>query len=436
MPGVLMQPAAQSPIGYLQLVRQNPNFRYLWLGQVVSLMGDWFNLIASAILVDSLTGSGFAVAGLLVVRTLSQFITGPIGGLLADRYNRKNILIVTDWLRAALVLGFLLVDGPEDVWLLYVLTACQLGTSGIFTPTKDAILPDITSESEIGTANALNATTWSTMLALGAALGGVVAGEWGLRPAFIVDSLSFLLSAVLIARVAYTQTTPTDLPPIRLPQAFNQYFSGFAYLRKNPEILLIAIQKGFLTLAITSGFEVIQVELSSQRFQIGENGSTALGLMYASVGLGTGVSPLLARLFTGDRETRLRWAIAAGYLFAAAGLLTVSSLLNFQVVLFGTFVRGFGVAIVWVFSTTLLLKKLPNAYRGRVFGSEFALFTLFSAIGTPIAGRVLDTVPNPEPPLLWGMAGLALLFGLVWLVGGVLRQGERHSTPAPRSVGN
>jgi MFS family permease len=431
-----MSIATQKPIGYLQLVRQNPNFRYLWLGQVVSLLGDWFNLIASAILVDNLTGSGFAVAGLLVVRTLSQFVMGPIGGLLADRLNRKNILIVTDLLRAAFVLGFLLVDGPEDVWLLYVLTACQLGTSGIFVPTKDAILPDITADKEVGTANALNATTWSTMLALGAALGGLVAGEWGLRPAFLVDSLTFLVSAVLIARVDYLQTTSPDQPVLSFQHVFRQYFSGFAYLKRNPEIFLIAIQKGFLTLAITSGFEVLQVQLASQRFQIGENGSTALGLMYASVGLGTGVSPLLARIWTGDREVRLRWAIAVGYLFAAAGLLTVSSLLSFPTVLFGTFVRGFGVAIVWVFSTTLLLKKLPNQIRGRVFGSEYALFTLLSAIGTPIAGSVLDSVNNPEPPLLWGMAGLSLLFGLVWLAGGVLRHPRGPAAPAARSVGS
>jgi len=425
----------QKPIGYLQLLRQNANFRSLWLGQVASLAGDWFNLIASAVLISELTGSGFAVGGLLVVRMLSQFFMGPIGGMLADRYSRKSILIITDLMRAVIVLGFLLIDGPEDVWMMYLFTALQLGTSGVFLPTKDAILPDITRKTEVGTANALNATTWSTMLAFGAALGGIVAGQFGLAPAFIVDSLSFVISALLISRVNYRQTTEIDRSPMSPAKVFNQYFSGFAFLKNNRKILLIALQKGFQSLAVSSGYEVLQVYLATTVFVIGEGGGTGLGWMYAAVGLGTGVSPILMRVFTGDDEKKLRRAIAVAYLFTAAGLLVVSSLLNFGTVLVGTFIRGFGVAVVWVFSTTLLLKKLPNEIRGRVFGAEYALFTSLSAVGTPIAGRVLDSLENPVQPLLWAMAGLTLLFGLVWLVGGVLRvktvvpEGETQLSP-------
>ena len=421
---------SRSLSGYVNLVRTNRSFRYLWYGQIISLLGDWFNLIASATLIGELTNSGLAVGGLFVVRMLAPFVVSPFAGVAADRTNRKHLLILADVGRAVVVMGFLLVRRPQDVWLLYVLTAFQLGTSGVFIPTKDSILPDITTDQEVGTANALNATTWSTMLALGAALGGVVAGEWGLQPAFLVDSLSFLFSALLISRIFYRQTTSTDQSGLSPAQVFNQYISGFSFLRSNPEIFLIAIQKGFLTLAITSGFEVIQVQLASQHFPIGENGSTALGLLYAAVGLGTGVSPLLARTLTGDDNLRMRWAIASGYLFSAIGLLTVSSLFSFQVVWFGTFVRGFGVGIIWVFSTTLLLKKLPNHIRGRVFGSEYAMFTLLSAIGTPIAGRVLDSISNPEAPLLWGMTALTLLLGGVWLVSGVLKQGRGQASPA------
>ena len=422
---------AQSPIGYLQLIRRNSNFRNLWLGQIVSLMGDWFNLIASAALIAKLTGSGLAVGGLFVVRMLAQFVMGPIGGLLADRFNRKSLLILTDILRAIVLPAFLLVDGPGEVWLLYVLTALQHGLSGIFNPTKDAILPDITQDEELGTANALNATTWSTMLALGAALGGLVAGEWGLRPAFIIDSISFLFSAVLISRVRYVPTL-TEQPPLNVAAVFNEYFAGLGYLRNHASIFLIAVQKASQALAVSSVFQILQVEITSKHFVYGEGGSTGLGLMYAAVGVGTGVSPIVARYFTGDNEEKLRRAISWGYAITAVGLLIVATMVDFQIVLFGTFLRGFGIAIGWVFSTTLLLKSLPNRVRGRVLGTEYALFTLMNAIGAPIGGWVLDNVVNPIPKLLIGMTVLLLVLGLIWTIRGVLfRQTEAQTSVVP-----
>jgi MFS family permease len=417
--------AKNKPIGYGQLIRQNQNFRNLWLGQVISLLGDWFNLIASATLIANLTQSGLAVGGLFVIRMLSQFIMGPIGGVLADRFNRKTILIATDILRALIVLGFLLIRRPEDLWLLYTLTALQLGISGVFVPTKDAILPDIVSNEEIGTANALNATTWSTMLALGAALGGVVAGTWGLNPSFLIDSGSFLLSAVFIARVGYQQPKIENQPAFSPGNVFQEYFDGLRYLLKRRNLLLIALQKASMAIGVSSVYDIIQVKISSEYFIIGEGGSTSLGLMFAAVGIGTGVSPIVARIFTGDDEPRLRNAIGIGYLFAIAGLLIVGTLISLPVVLFGTFVRGFGVAIVWVFSTTLLLQKLPGHIRGRVFGTEYAMFTLFSAVGSATGGWIFDTFPVTIPNVIGGMVGVVCLLGILWYTGGILAPSKK-----------
>ena len=121
-----MEPRSQDSSGYFALVRENRNFKYLWYGQIVSLFGDWFNLIASATLVASLTGSGLAVGGLFVVRMLAPFLISPLAGVAADRYNRKKLLILTDVVRAVVVLGFLLVRSSELLWFLYTLTAIQL----------------------------------------------------------------------------------------------------------------------------------------------------------------------------------------------------------------------------------------------------------------------------------------------------------------------
>ena len=139
----------QNPVGYWQLVRKNTNFRNLWFGQIISLLGDWFNLIASASLIGMLTNSGIAVGGLFVIRMLAPFIVSPLAGVIADRYNRKMILILADLTRALTVMGFLFVREPQQVWILYVLTAIQLGISGFFFPARSAILPDVVSSREL-----------------------------------------------------------------------------------------------------------------------------------------------------------------------------------------------------------------------------------------------------------------------------------------------
>ena len=414
--------------GYTELIQSNRNFRYLWMGQIVSLLGDWFNLIASASLVATLTQSGVAIGGLFVVRMMAPFVVSPIAGVAADRYNRKWVLILADLTRAVTLLGFLFVRRPEQVWLLYVLTAVQLGISGFFFPTRNAILPDIVSRRELGAANALSSATWSVMLALGAALGGIVAGQWGVYPSFVIDSLTFVLSAVLIAQVAYDfKGTPADMDT-SVGAAVHEYVDGLRYLWEHKDFLVIGLHKAAYSLVVVGAFQVVQVTLAEQVFVIGRGGGTGLGLMYAAIGVGTGLGPIMARRFTGDRGPALRAAIAVSYVVTAAGMVVVATLASFGVVLLGIFLRGFGTGIAWVFSTQLLLQLLPDKVRGRVFSTEFAMFTLMNAAGAASIGWLMDAGTYSLGMLLWGMAVMTLLPGVLWLLW--LRFGERIEAPA------
>ncbi len=399
--------------GYGELIRTNANFRQLWLGQIVSLLGDWFDLIASATLIGELTGSGLAVGGLFVVRMLAPFLVSPLAGVAADRYNRKHLLIIADLSRALIVLGFLLVRRPQDVWFLYVVTALQLGLSGLFFPARNAILPDIVNRRELGAANTISSATWSVMLAFGAALGGFVAGQWGAYPSFIVDSLSFVGSAVLISGVRYTHVPPLEGSDTSVAAGVRQYVAGLRYLGQNRDILAIALHKSAYGLLVAGGFQVVQVALAEQVYVIGKGGGTSLGLLYTAVGIGTGLGPFAARVFTGDRDKPQRVAIAASYGITALGLAAAAPLLSFGVVLFGAFLRGLGTGIGWVFSTQLLLMLLPDKFRGRVFSSEFALQTLGNAMGAMAGGAALDASPNLSL-MLWVMAGLIIIPGVLW----------------------
>ena len=299
------------PVSYGALVRGNANFRNLWLGQIVSLLGDWFNLIASAALIAQLSETGFAIGTLFVVRMLAPFVISPLAGVVADRYNRIHILIVTDITRAVTVLGFLLVTQPQHLWLLYTLTAIQLGISGFFFPTRNAILPDLVSDRELGAANALSSTTWSVMLALGAALGGIVSGIWGIYPAFVIDALTFVLSAFFILRVNYQASNHLEAAEKSIRRGLQQYLDGLRYLHRHVDVLMISLHKAASALFV-SGFQVVQVIVTESIFTIGAAGGISLGLMFAVAGVGTGIGPILARRITGDQDRPLRRVIIWG----------------------------------------------------------------------------------------------------------------------------
>src|SRR3984893_645300 len=192
-----------APVGYLDLLRRNYNFRQLWLGQVVSQMGDWFDTIALYTIILNLTGSGRDVGLLLVARFLPSFLFGTLSGVVADRFSRRTIMIISDVLRALVVLGFLFVRRADQLWLIYVLTVLQLGLSTFFEPAKTAVIPSIVADRELVAANAISSVTWSVMLTLGAAIGGLITGWFGTDAAFILDALSYVLSAALISSVHF-----------------------------------------------------------------------------------------------------------------------------------------------------------------------------------------------------------------------------------------
>ncbi len=397
----------EKSVGYFELLQQNSNFRWLWGGQVVSLLGDWFNLIASAILIAELTGSGLAVGVLFTIRMLAPFVIAPIAGICADRYNRKHLLIITDLARAVIVIGFLFVRDASDVWLLYGLTILLFGISGFFSPARSAILPDITSPQELGTANTLGAATWSVMLAVGAAIGGLTTGLFGSQTAFIIDGFTFAISAALLLKI--------KLPA---PSSATSETSGRArssvlrYMLQHPDILFIAMHKAAISLLMSTGVQVILVEIAKNYFVIGVGGAISLGAMYCMNGVGSGVGPILARHWTGDRDQPLRTSIGIGYLIAAIGIAITATLFNFGIVLFGGFVRSIGGGIAWVFSTQLLLQRAPNEIRGRIFGTEFAFFTLMGGASSLIVGALLDRFQLQD--ILYGMGALNIVPALLW----------------------
>ncbi len=413
------------PIGYAELVRGNANFRLIWFGQIVSLFGHWFNLIASAALVAKLTESGFAVGALFVVRMLAPFLASPFAGIVADRFNRKWILFWADVVRSVTVLGFLTVRDPSMVWLLYTLTALQTGISGFYFTARTAILPDVVEDRAVGTANAISSATWSVMLAVGAGAGGLVAGTMGIWTAYVVDSATFVISAAFIFQVQPNRTPSPRHGERSVRRVLAETAAGFRVVFEGLGLLLIVVQKAMLMLFFGASFQVILVAISKSIFTLGSDGSLSVGILFAVMGLGTGIGPLTARIVTGDRPGRMHLAILMSYVLAAAGLIIVSWLSNLTLVLLGSFLVGLGNGQLWVFSTQLILQQAPAAVRGRVLAAEFGFFSLASAISAALVGAALDWSIAIADVLCW-MAALSTVPALVWGLWAIRQRGRRE----------
>jgi MFS family permease len=404
---------------YLDLLRRNANFRNLWLGSVVSQFGDWFNVLASAELISRLTDSGIALSYLFLARFLPLFLFSPFAGILADRFNRKTIMVISDVLRGLTVLGFLLVRRPEDIWLFYLLTVVQFTLSALFQPARSAVLPGIVEKNQIVAANALDSLTWSTMLALGALVGGLVAAVFGAETAFVADAFTFLVSAFFIARIVL----PPRAQEIPIPGARRRFafLDGFRYLLNEPFILGIALAKAGGSL-VWGAINVLEITYandlfplpSTGRFAIADGGTATLGLIYVASGIGTGLGPIFMRRWLGDAPRRLMLGISLGFLLLTAGLWWISRVAALPPLLVATVIRTLGTGTLWVFSAALLQTIVPDQYRGRVFAFEFAALTLTQSVSTLVAGSLIDGGLTP-PQVVAVSALVSVIVSAVWI---------------------
>ncbi|MYI99171.1 MAG: MFS transporter, partial [Gemmatimonadetes bacterium] len=147
-----------SALSYTRLLRENRTYRFVWLSQVVSNAGDWFNTIAVLGLTLALTGSGLALGIVTICQMLPPFLMTPLAGVVAERYDRKRVMITADILRAGVALGFLLVETADDVWMLYLFMALLSGLQPFFDVTRTAALPSIARGKALLAANALSST--------------------------------------------------------------------------------------------------------------------------------------------------------------------------------------------------------------------------------------------------------------------------------------
>ena len=230
---------------YFRLLRQNRNFRRLWGAQIVSEIGDWFYTLAIYSLLLQLTGRASSVALALVLQVLPQTFIGPAAGVVNDRVRRKRVMITADLGRMVIVFAMLLVRSRSMVWLVYPLLLLETLMAAFFEPARSSVVPNITEREDVILANTLSSATWSVNLLIGASVGGVVAALLGRDAVFVLNALSFLVSAVLIRGMRFDEPHAKASPPLRARDLWDHspILEGMRYVRGNRRLLATMFAK-------------------------------------------------------------------------------------------------------------------------------------------------------------------------------------------------
>ncbi len=405
---------------FVELIKEYPSFRRLWIAQAISNFGDWFGLLALYALVQRYSDSEFLLGLVIVVKMLSLAFFSPIAGYLTDRFNRRILMIICDGGRALSLLLMLLVQQESLLWLAYALTGFQMMLSAIFEPAKTASIPNVAPPERLVDANIISTATWSIIFTTGMAIGGF-ATEWiGVEGVFILDAFTYLVSAWFIYRAVIPQEArrsnyvegqkkPSIWEDIR-QNIGTDIVLGIRYLRDNHHILRPAVAKGTSTIFL-GGLVYMLVLVSDSILQMG---SIGLGLLYAARGIGTGIGPVIARQhFTDERQ----WVVVMGASIALSGAmylvvgLTQVWWMMFVFVLLAHAASGAN----WVTSTVLLQKRSEDNFRGRVFSTEWLLFTLGNSLSVVVASVLLEWQIVALQTLISLYAVGLMAAGLLWL---------------------
>ena len=398
---------------YLRLVRGNANFRRLWIAQIVSENGDWFYTLAIYSLLLDLTGKASSVALALVLQVLPHTLLGPIAGMVIDRLSRRQIMIATDLLRMVIVACMLLVRSQGAVWVIYPLLFLETVMVAFFEPARSAVIPNIVAEGDVIVANTLASATWSFDLAVGSVLGGLVAAWLGRDAVFVLNALSFLVSAWMISRMNFVESHAdrANQHPEDQGAGWSSIRGGFNYIARDPKLAaMVSLKAG---VSILGASWILLPVMGERVFPIAiagiphaRAGLFGMSLLMGARGVGALVGPPLASHWTGQREVSLRMGVLAGFIFGGIGYLLLGSAHNVWFAFAVIVLAHSGTSTVWVFSTTLLHLNTKDRFLGRVFGADLAVSMFVLAGASWIAGWAIDAGISPQAVAIWTGAAM------------------------------
>lgn len=401
---------AQVTGSYGPLLR-NRNYRLLWLGQLVSVFGERLHQIALLVLVGSLTGGHLGSIGLLFVTIgLPELLFGPFAGALADRWDRRRVMIAADLSRFVVVLSVPYLAGV-DLAFVYVLTFVLTTASIFFRPAKDAILPSIVPRDRLMAANAFSESTDTAMDVLGypvagALVGGLSAllpGGVGIALAFYVDAATYAFSALMLWRMSVRTESGEKGAGDPISGLLGEVRAGLDHLRSNSVVLtntLIVFVEALLSLGtwtLTWGYAT----------EVTETGAFGFSMLEAGLGLGSLAGGLAVGKW-GGRFPRGPMLLC-GILLTGASMASLAFFANLWLAVVLLAIGGVGNMVYLVSSVTLVQERTPEAFLGRIFSLRGMLISLALVTSNAVVGPAAEYL-GVRP--MWGLTG-----GLIVLVG-------------------
>lgn len=390
---------------YWRIIRDNRDFRQLYIARLVSFGGDWFLVVPLVGLVFEASDSPFMAAAVVAIRALPPLLLSPLTGYVSDNYDRRIVLVATDVVRAGLAVSLLAAGYFDGTWFPFLIAMLDGAGASFFYPASGAALPNVVAPQDLAPANVMMSSAWGAMAALGAALGGAVAVVLSRDAAFLVNAVSFLVSAGLILTIR----TPLQGATNRLAVGFwTAATDALRYARENPRVGALLTSKAMHS--ITSGGAVgLFAVISFLVFDAGDGGT---GLFFGARGIGNLIGPIIAFRLVGRSIERTLGSI--GYAMATWGLAYVAvglaPTLAIATVLIAIGHGGGGTE--FTFSTYGLQELSPDEVRGRVFALDFGLFTLASAVSALVVGGLAEVIPVRT--LLIGLGCAGIVVGLGW----------------------
>ena len=401
---------------FLKLLGQNRNYRYTWMGQVVSEIGDNFNNIAVFSLAMALTHSGLVVTFIMLSRAIPAVAIGPLAGVVLDRFDRKQIMIASDLVRAVVALGFILAFVRQEIWMLYLFSALLMIASPFFTAGRSAILPTIASREELHTANALTQTTQWMTITIGTFLGASVVAI-GYKWAFAFNALSFLFSAWAIWKLRAPkgkgfQPERKDLTEAEVVRPWHEYREGLRYMRSVPLVFGIAL----LSVGWATGGGAAQILFTLFGEVVFNRGAAGIGIIWGCAGIGLLVGGAIAS-WLGRRLSfdGYKLAVFIDYIVHGGAYVLFSQMRRFDLALAFILISRASIAVNSVLNYSYLLRTVSDQYRGRVYATMETLtwaMMMLSLMGAGVAStqyspRTIGAVAgllSSSTAIFWGWA--------------------------------
>ncbi len=375
----------QPPITPRDLLR-NRDFRLLWLGQSISNFGDSMTNLALLLLVNHLTGSTAALATMMVVLAIPTLTFGLIAGVYVDRWDRKRVMIVSDVIRGVLVLGFALVNGPEKIWLLYLIGFVQASIGTFFNPARSALIPNLVAKEGLLAANSLMQMTQILFGLLGTAAAGALVGMLELYwPVFVVDALTFFVAVGLVGMIHFQgKATPRGVSSPRV--IFGELVGGLRITFGN-RILAGTILAAAVTMLGLGAVNVLLVPLIVNDLQVPETWFAVIEFAQTSAMILSGaLVTVIAARFKPTQIVVVAFIGVGTVIALTAGITNVWQLL---LILFGV---GWFITPLQASVQTIAQTAVPNEVRGRTGATNNALISTANLISMAAAGVLADAV--------------------------------------------